>query len=122
MKKALLVVLVLAAQSLTAQVPATVHTSWTPNPVTDNVVQYSLTLDTATPIIILASTCSATLCPATPLALTVPTFGLHTATLVAQNLELSGVPTSLQSGPASTVTFTLAAAPVVAPQAFNITR
>lgn len=125
MKKALFVLSLLALSAIPAgaQLPATVHATWTPNPVSDNVLQYALTLDSATtPLIVLASACNTTQCPTTPLAITVSTFGLHTVSLVAQNLALSGVPTSIQSGPAATASFTLAAAPVVAPQALNITR
>ena len=125
MKKTILTAfaaLFLFATSAQAQTPATVHASWTPNPATDNVTQYSLTLDAGTPVVILASACSATLCPAAALAVTVPTFGSHTVSLVAQNLKLTTDPTSIQSGPATTITFTLAAAPIVAPQSAKITN
>ena len=97
---------VLSAVSLSGQVPATVHATWTPNAATDNVVQYTVVLDTATPVILLATGCSATVCSQ---ALTVPTFGVHSVTLIAQNQGLSG----LQSSSPATVNFTLAAAPTV---------
>lgn len=98
---------------LFAQVPATVHAAWNPNPAADNVVQYQLTLDSATPIIVLPATCSATQCPSAPLAVTVPTFGLHSLSIVACNLFISGDPASIQCGPPDTISFTLAIAPVV---------
>ncbi len=93
-----------------AQTPATVHASWNPNVASDNVVQYVITLDSAAPVVVLAATCTATTCTT---ALTVPTFGLHSVALVAQNLKFAGDPTSLQSGPAATVSFTLGAVPAV---------
>ena len=118
MKKVFLTIAFLAlAANAKAQVPATVHATWTPNPATDNVTQYSATVDTGTPIIVPLTACTALLCTQ---QLTIPTFGVHTISLVAQNLKLSTDPTSIQSGPASTVTFTLAAAPVVAPQAAKV--
>ena len=94
-----------------SQVPATVHAIWNPNPVADNVVQYQITVDSAAPVTVLASSCSATACG--PTLLTVGTFGLHSASIVAQNLKLSTDPTSLQSGPALVIPFTLGSVPVV---------
>jgi hypothetical protein len=91
-----------------AQVPATVHVQWTPNPVSDNVTQYTVTLDLAAAIVVLPTVCSPTLCVT---QVTVPTFGLHTVNLVAQNLAFDGV--TLQSSMPAVVSFTLAAAPVV---------
>jgi hypothetical protein len=101
---------VLLARTSSAQVPATVHASWTPNPASDTVTQYSVVLDTAAPVVTLPAVCSATVCSQ---ALTVPTFGLHTVTVRAQNLMFAADPTSLQSGPPLSVSFTLATAPVV---------
>ena len=109
--KRVLFILVLTSQILQAQVPATVHALWTPNPASDNVVQYLLTVDVAAPVVVLSSTCSATQCG--PTLLTVGAFGLHTVSIVAQNLKLSTDPTSLQSGPALNLTFTLGAIPAV---------
>ena len=94
-----------------AQTPATVHFLWNPNPATDLVTQYQVSVDGATPIIVLASTCTTTQCG--PIALTIPTFGSHTVVIFAQNLKLSTDPTSLQSGPSSSVPFSLASLPVV---------
>jgi hypothetical protein len=93
-------------QSPKAQVPATVHATWTPNAATDNVIQYTIILDTAAPVVLPASACTVGLCSQ---ALTVPTFGVHNVVLTAQNQGLSG----LQSSLPSTISFTLAAAPTV---------
>jgi len=108
MKKALFVAvfLVFSASSINGQVPATVHATWTPNPATDNVIQYTIVLDTAAPIVLLSSACTVALCSQ---ALTVPTFGVHNVILTAQNQGLSG----LQSSLPATVSFTLGAAPSV---------
>ena len=107
--KRFLFALILASQSLQAQVPATVHATWTPNPSTDNIVQYQVTLDIAAPITVLPTVCT-TICSQ---ILTVPAFGSHTISLVAQNLKLSTDPTSLQSSTPTTITFTLGAMPTV---------
>jgi hypothetical protein len=90
-----------------AQVPATVNAHWNPNPATDNVTQYTIILDSAAPVVVPITACTATDCVQ---ALTVPTFGLHSVNLTAQNMGFSG----LQSSLPATATFTLAAAPVVA--------
>jgi hypothetical protein len=111
MKGILFVVFLFTATQIAAQVPATVHAVWNPNPVSDNVVQYLLTVDAAVPVVVPASSCSVTSCG--PTLLTVGAFGLHTVTIVAQNLKLSTDPTSLQSGPALSIPFTLGAIPVV---------
>ena len=106
MKKFLFtVVFLLCANMVSAQVPATVHATWNLNPATDNVIQYTVVLDTAAPVVLLATACTTTCSQ----ALTVPTFGVHTVTLTAQNNGLSG----LQSSLPTTVSFTLAAAPTV---------
>ena len=110
---ALLATITFAAYVL-AQTPATVHATWTPNPTTDNVVDYIVSVDGVAAATVLASACSATVCPAAPgQLLTIPTFGLHSVSVVAQNLKLSTDPTSLQSGPADTIAFTLGSIPVV---------
>ena len=111
MKKAVLTAFFVVFSAVAeAQTPATVHAQWAPNPTTDNVVQYLVTLDVAAPVVVLPAACTAALCSQ---ILTVPAFGLHTVTIVAQNLKLSTDPTSLQSGPAATVTFSLGSLPVV---------
>lgn len=112
MKRITLISILMLAFQLNslAQVPATVHATWTPNVASDNVTQYSITVDAAAPVIMLATACSPTLCSQ---ILTIPAFGLHTVSLVAQNFKISGDPTTLQSSAPLVVTFTLAAAPIV---------
>ena len=88
--------------------PASLHAQWTPNPVTENVTAYVLTLDAEMPVTILPVVCTAVLCETT---VSVSTFGSHTVTLIAQNQQVSGDPASGQSSPAATVTFTLSQAP-----------
>lgn len=95
---------VLYAQSL----PTTKHAVWTPNPATQNVTQYVVTVDGVTLAPIAASACSATQCSA---AIALAAFGNHTVIVAAQNLALSTDPTSVQTGPASTVNFSLNQAP-----------
>ena len=85
-------------------VPATVHPQWTPNPASENVVQYVITLDGINPVTVLASACSATLCSA---AVSVPAFGSHVSSLIAQNLLISTDPTSVQSSLPATLTWSL---------------
>ena len=92
--------IVIYAQTL----PVTLHAQWTPNPTSENVTAYQLTLDTATPQTIAPTVCTATLCD-TPLVVT--TFGAHTVSLTAQNLEVSTDPASIQVSLAATLSFTL---------------
>ena len=108
MKKFLLSTLFIAlfSMSVYAQLPATVHATWSPNPTSDNVTQYVIALDGGASIVVPLSACDATTCTQ---ALTVPTFGAHVVSLFAQNQGLGG----LQSGPSVSVTFTLGAAPSV---------
>jgi hypothetical protein len=89
-------------------VPVTLHARWNPNPPTENVTNYQITLDTAAPQDVALTSCTATVCDAT---FVVPTFGAHSLALVAQNLLLSGDPTSVQSSPPTTVSFTLNPSP-----------
>lgn len=104
------------AQSL----PATIHAQWTPNPASDNVTKYVLTLD-GTPIdepTALDATCS---CVRVPLV--VPSFGAHTATIRACSLLVSTDPTSSTCGPVSVaVAFTLNPAPTTAPSNGKVTQ
>ncbi len=98
---------VLYAQSL----PATVHAQWDPPAAAENVTGYTMTLDGGTPIpvgITIDPTCSCIRAP-----LTVPAFGSHTLTVVANNLLISGDPGSTQSGSPAAVGFVLAKAAVV---------
>ena len=112
MKKVLLTAFAALFLSSTAyaQVPATVHAVWNPNPAADLVTQYQITVDAGTPIVVPLTACTATTCTQ---QLTIPAFGSHTVVLVAQNLKLSTDPTSIQSGPPASVTFSLGAVPTV---------
>lgn len=106
-------------QVYAASLPATLHATWTPNPAADNVVDYILTVDGVAQAPTLPAACTATLCTT---AFSVNAWGSHTATVVAQNLDLSGTGTTgtLQSSPPSTaVTFLLSNTPV-APSAPGI--
>jgi hypothetical protein len=94
--------LTLYAQS----VPVTVHPQWSQNPSIENIVSYVVTLDGGSPVSVLASACSATLCTA---AVSVPAFGAHVSSVVAQNLLISTDPTSLQTSPTATLNWTLSA-------------
>jgi len=95
---------VLYAQSL----PATLTASWAPNPASDNVLDYQVTLDGGASVTVLASACTATRCST---AISVGGFGAHTAVLVARNRGLSTDPADVQSGPAVSLAFVLSAAP-----------
>jgi hypothetical protein len=94
---------VLYAQS----VPATVTASWNPNPATENVTSYILTLDTGSSVTVSAASCSATACSS---PLSVAAFGNHTYTVAAVNTNLSGgagVTGSPQTGASTSLAFTL---------------
>ena len=95
---------VLYAQTL----PRAATATWNPNAVADNVIDYQVTLDAGTPLTMLASACSATVCSQ---AISLTAFGSHTVSVVARNLALSTDPTSLQASPATTVTVILNRAP-----------
>lgn len=88
----------------------TLHAMWTPNPPLENVVQYVMTIDGGSNIIIPASSCTPSLCSQT---FSVPTFGHHVITLRAQNLLISTLQNSLQDGPVTTFAYTLGATPTV---------
>ena len=96
--------LVLYAQTLPR--PATV--TWNPNAAADNVVDYQVTLDAGAPLTVLATACTATTCTQ---AISLPTLGAHTVSVLARNLALSTDPTSLQASAPTTVTFTLSGVP-----------
>ncbi len=85
----------------------TLTASWDPNPATDNVVNYVLQLDAATPVNVLPSVCTPTTCVQTFAVVT----GNHTITLVAQNLLVDTDPTSLQSSAPASVTFKVSNTP-----------
>jgi hypothetical protein len=95
---------VLYAQSL----PATLHSSISPNPASDNVVKYQLIVDGGTPIDV-GTTLDTTSC--TPgcirTAFTVNSFGVHTVTWRAANLMPPDVPTSFDFSPPASLSFTL---------------
>lgn len=95
---------VLYAQTL----PSVVKAQWTPNPASENVTQYQVTLDGGAPLTLLATACTATLCTQT---VTVAAYGAHTASVVAQNVWLSSDPTATGTSPAATVNFVLSPAP-----------
>lgn len=96
--------LVLYAQTLPR--PATV--TWNPNAAADNVVDYQVTLDAGAPLTLPAASCTATACSQ---AISIPTLGAHTVSVLARNLALSTDPTSLQASAPTTVSFTLNRAP-----------
>lgn len=89
-------------------VPFTAHASWNPNATAEAVQFYTVSLDGGAGVQVPASTCSASTCSA---AVVVPTFGAHAVAVTATNFLLSTDPNSPQTGPASSVAFTLAQAP-----------
>ena len=90
-------------------VPATVKAQWDPNPTTDTITEYRVTVDGGAPISVAPVTVAACSCVQT--ILTIPTFGPHTVAVVAVNLLLSGDPTSTQLSPAASLPFTLSPPP-----------
>jgi hypothetical protein len=93
---------ILYAQTL----PVTVHADWTPNQGT--VVQYSVTTDGGTPVIVKATDCTPTDCLA---PITVTSYGSHTTSVVAQNFTIDSDPTTIQSSDPATVTWSLNPSP-----------
>lgn len=91
-------------------VPSAKTISWSPNPASDNVTMYTLKCDAGTNIatdtLVAPSSCSATTCSR---ALTINTFGAHTCSLFAMNLDLSGANTqgTSQNSPTVTLPFAL---------------
>lgn len=98
------IMLVLLLQTLSI----TLHAQWNPNPPAENVVQYVMTIDGGSDVVIPAVSCAPTVCSQ---AYSVPSFGAHAVTLKAQNLLISTTPTSLQSGPTVALSYTLGATP-----------
>ena len=88
--------------------PRAATATWNPNPATDNVIDYQLTLDAGTPLTLLATACSATTCSQ---AISLTAFGSHTVSVVARNLSLSTDPTSLQASLPTSVMVILNRAP-----------
>lgn len=85
-------------------VPTTVTATWTPNATTDNATAYTVTLDSGIAISVPLTACTASLCTQ---IVTVSAFGAHLAHIAAQNLKLTSDPTSTETGPATSVAFTL---------------
>lgn len=88
-------------------VPYTATHTWNPNPASENVVSYTVQLDGATPVVVLASACTPTQCSTT---ISVPTFGAHTITDFATNQTLTGDPGVIgtpQNGPTASLNFSL---------------
>lgn len=96
--------LVLEAQSL----PTTLHAVWTPNPASDGVTRYSLTVDTGTAQNVPLTACDASRCTA-PFSLA--SAGDHVVSIRAYNLKLTSDPSSEQASPASAVSFTVRLVP-----------
>lgn len=89
-------------------VPVTVQYQWSPNPASENVVSYSVTLDGGAAVIVPAASCSATVC-STPVS--VGSFGSHISTVLATNQQISTDGTSTQSSPVTSLTWSLSASP-----------
>ena len=99
-------VLVLEAQSL----PVALKVRWDPNAAAENVVAYQLTVDGGTAITVAPVVDPACSCIQAPITLS--TFGPHTVSVVAVNLEITGDPTSEQySSSPTSVSFVLNRAP-----------
>jgi hypothetical protein len=91
--------------------PAQIHAQWDPPAAADNVTSYTMTLDGGAPITVPATVDPSCTCIRTPL--TVPAFGAHTVSVVANNLLISTDPGSTQTSTPTTLPFTLARAAVV---------
>lgn len=91
--------------------PATIHAQWDQAPASENVINYTMTLDGGAPVTVPNTVDPSCTCIRT--ALVVPAFGAHTVSIVANNLLISTDPTSTQSGAPSAVSFTLAKAGVI---------
>ena len=102
----LAVLLCVAAGSSASAQTVSGTATWTPNPVSNNVVQYTLQLNALTPVVVLPAACTATTC--TQAIAAIP-FGSNTVTLIAQNTGLNG---ALQSSPPTVLTFSLNAVPI----------
>lgn len=88
-------------------VPTSLHVQWQPNPSTDNVTGYTVTVDGATLPSVISPTVDQS-CGCIQTAFSVSSFGAHVVTIAANNIALSTDPTSTQVGPAFTVNFNLA--------------
>jgi hypothetical protein len=107
MKRLLLALVMIFAPALLSAQTVSGTATWTPNPSTDNVVQYTIQLNALPPVIVLPVACTPAPCkqalPAIP-------FGTNTLTLTAQNVAVSGG--ALQSSLPATLTFTVNTRPV----------
>ena len=90
-------------------VPATLKARWDPNPATDNVTEYRITLNGGAPIVV-APTLNAA-CSCIQQEITIPAFGAYTVAVVAVNQSLSTDPTSAQVSDATNLSFTLSPPP-----------
>ena len=90
-------------------VPTTLKVRWDPNPSTDNVSEYRLTLNGGAPIVV-APTLN-TACSCVQQEVTIPAFGAHSIAVVAVNQSLSTDPTSAQVSDATLLPFTLSPPP-----------
>lgn len=100
----------LYAQSL----PATVHAVWDPPAAAENVTGYTLTVDGGAPVNVANVTDPACSCIKAPI--TVGAFGAHSVSVVANNLLISGDPSSVQTSAPAVAAFTLAKAATVTGQ------
>jgi hypothetical protein len=115
----LLVVSACASTSLLyAQTPATLKATWQPNPGSENVTAYKVTVDSLSPVTVPMSACTATECVQT---FQVTAAGTHTVNVVAVNLALSSDPASTQDSAPLVVTFTLNS-PASAPKGGKVTK
>ncbi len=96
---------------LTSRHPARAQTStvlmfvqWDPNPVTENVVRYTLRVDTTAPLIIQPPVLNVS-CSCIQQAINVAPGG-HVLTLTASNYATPGDPRTLREGDSATVSFT----------------
>lgn len=111
---------VLYAQTL----PANLGATWNKNPASENIVRYVLKLDGVDLPDVLPNT---TNCPTAGTTCTVrfnvPSFGLHSITVRASNLRLSGDLSSIQDSPQSAaINFTLNQAPQTTPTGLGVTQ
>lgn len=93
-------------------VPTTVRAQWQPNDTADKVISYTVTLDGGAPVTVQPVTDATCACVQTTLS--IPAFGAHTFTVVANNLLLTTDPASgQQSSAATVVAFSLNKSPAV---------
>lgn len=91
--------------------PAVVHAQWDAPAATDNVINYTMTLDGGAAVTVPNTIDASCGCIKSPL--NVPAFGTHTVVIVANNLAVSTDPSSTQASTPTSVAFTLAKAAVI---------